>query len=285
MSTNAADSRLSRCSAAREATRSSRTARARARARAPSRLNRRYTSYRVPMYVVSRPVIPHPSSILARWMARPAGLFFLAVAAEVNASLRWRCDGVARARGTRAAIALDDGCVAMLVWLGCLLRNCGTSWLQHGLGLQQLQVDAVDGGDVGLGIESKVASKRAVDVALSTWCPALPFGAHVAHAAHAAGGCTGQCVAADLDCDAAHATWSFKRHAGKAYERVACAYVKCARAQAKDRMEKGWASANFPSSQRDLRSPLCRPPISGNLRVLFSKSRQGAFLCISVPLA
>ena len=73
MSTNAADSRLSRCSAAREATRSSRTARARARARAPSPQYRQYTSYRS---VVSRPVIPHPSSILARWMARPAGLFF-----------------------------------------------------------------------------------------------------------------------------------------------------------------------------------------------------------------
>ena len=108
----------------------------------------------LPTDVVSPvPVIPHPSSILARWMARPAGLFFLAVAAEVNASLEWRCDGVARACGTRAAIALVDGCVAMLVWLDCLLRNCGTSWLQHGLDWQHFQVGAVDGGDVGLGIQ------------------------------------------------------------------------------------------------------------------------------------
>ena len=45
---------------------------------------------------------------------------------------------------------LDDGCVAMLVWLDCLLRNSGTSWLQHGLDWQHFQVDAVGGGDVGL---------------------------------------------------------------------------------------------------------------------------------------
>ena len=77
----------------------------------------------------------------------------MAVAAEVNASLEWRCDGVARACGTRAAIALVDGCVAMLVWLDCLLRNCGTSWLQHGLDWQHFQVGAVDGGDVALGIQ------------------------------------------------------------------------------------------------------------------------------------
>ena len=102
---------------------------------------------------VVSPVIPHPSSILARWMDGQLDSSFVAVAAEVNASLEWRCDGVARACGTRAAIALVDGCVAMLVWLDCLLRNCGTSWLQHGLDWQHFQVGAVDGGDVGLGIQ------------------------------------------------------------------------------------------------------------------------------------
>ena len=87
---------------------------------------------------------------LARWRDGQLDSSFVAVAAEVNASLKWRCDGVARACGTRAAIALVDGCVAMLVWLDCLLRNCGTSWLQHGLDWQHFQVDAVGGGDVGL---------------------------------------------------------------------------------------------------------------------------------------
>ena len=58
--------------------------------------------------------------------------------------------GVAHEPGTRAAIALDDVCVAMLVRLDCLLHNCGTSWLQHGMDWQHFQVDAVGGGDVGL---------------------------------------------------------------------------------------------------------------------------------------
>ena len=38
----------------------------------------------------------------------------------------------------------------MQVWLDCLLHNCGTSWLQHGLDWQHFQVGVVDGGDIGL---------------------------------------------------------------------------------------------------------------------------------------
>ena len=104
---------------------------------------------------------------------------------------------------------LDGGCVAMLVWLDCLLRNCGTSWLQHGLDWQHFQVDAVGGGDVGLGIQllrsarwmwrEHVVSRAAI---WSTCCSCCSCWWWLHRSVL---GCGSRC-------DAAHATWSFKWH-------------------------------------------------------------------------
>ena len=119
---------------------------------------------------------------------------------------------------------LDDGCVAMLVWLDCLLRNSGTSWLQHGLDWQHFQVDAVGGGDVGLGIQLLRSAR---------WM----WREHVVSRAAIWSTCCSCCscwwwlhrsvLGCESRCDAAHATWSFKWHE-KACERLACDVVMSA---------------------------------------------------------
>ena len=72
MSTNAADSRLSTYPDAAQRERLHAVAAPR---KSPSTSSYVSIDNTLPTDVVS-PVIPHPSGILARWMARPAGLFF-----------------------------------------------------------------------------------------------------------------------------------------------------------------------------------------------------------------
>ena len=191
MSTNAADSRLSRCSAAREATRSSRTA------QEPEhellRLNRQYTSYRC-RFTGHSSSIGHSRTMdgAASWtllLGRGGGgqCFF-------GVALRWRC-----ARAWHPCCHCFGWMTGVwrcwCGWIACCAivahRGCNMDWIGN---ISKWTLWAVE----MLGWESNCFVAHG-GCGVSTWCPALPFGAHVAHAAHAGGGCTGQCLAADLD--------------------------------------------------------------------------------------